>query len=129
MLRPTVLAPLFLAATLSTTLTIAGCSDDTPPPADPTPPASITETFTDTLNVNGARTHPFAAQRAGSVIASLTSLAPDDTVTIGLSLGTWNGTSCQVVLANDNATLTSGTVVASASSTGSLCVRVYDVGK
>ena len=46
---------------------------------------------------------------------------------VGLSLGTWNGTSCQIVLANDKATQ-AAVVIGTASSAGSLCVRVYDVG-
>jgi hypothetical protein len=55
-------------------------------------------------------------------------VAPDSAIVMGLSLGTWNGAACQIVLANDNAT--QGTVVtALASSLGSFCVRVYDVGR
>ena len=130
MLRPTVLAPLLLAATLGTTLTTVGCSDDTPTtPTDTAAPTSITEMFSDSLNVNGGRTHPFTAQRAGDVIARLTSIAPDEAATIGLSIGTWNGSSCQIIIANDNVTVTAGTVIGSATGTGSFCVRIYDVGK
>ncbi len=46
---------------------------------------------------------------------------------LGISLGTWNGNTCQVVLAKDNATLGS-IVLGTASSAGTLCARVYDVG-
>jgi hypothetical protein len=126
MLRPTTFAPLLLAA-----LTW-GCSDDAvAPPAAPTP-VSVTETFTDSLNPNGARTHAFIAERAGSVIGRLVGLAPDDTVAVGLSLGTWNGSSCQIIIANDNATVAStatAPVIGSASGTGALCIRVYDIGR
>ena len=44
---------------------------------------------------------------------------------MGLTLGTWNGEGCQSVIANDRAS--QGTVViGTASTTGNLCVRVYD---
>jgi hypothetical protein len=91
--------------------------------------APITEPpFTGTLKVNGASVLPFTATTGGTVTATLTSLAPDATIGIGLSIGTWTGSACQVVIANDNAlpaAAISGTVTAAAS----LCVRVYDVGK
>ncbi len=89
--------------------------------------ATTTETFTDTLNPNGAKTFPFTVAAAGTMTATLTTVSPDSTVAIGLALGTWNGTVCQIILANDNAP--QGTVVTgSATTTGTLCARVYDVG-
>jgi uncharacterized protein (DUF2141 family) len=63
--------------------------------------------------------------RSGSVSASIASLAPDATVTIGLSLGTWNGSSCSTVISNDSATVGT-TVNGAADREGRLCVRVYD---
>ena len=127
MLRPNIFAPLLLAASL------AACSDDTPTtPTDSTPPVLINEPFADSLNPNGGRTHAFNVQRAGTVQAKLTSLSPDDTVTIGLSLGTWNGAACAIIIANDNASLASAAaaqVTGNATGTGAFCVRVYDVGR
>jgi hypothetical protein len=125
MFRPISLTSLVLAASVAA----SACGDDTPTtPTDPTTPVAITEEFPGTLNPNGGRTHEFSVERAGPVTARLTVLAPDDTVTIGLSIGTWNGSACQIVIAKDAATLTSGTVVGSATGTGQFCVRLYDVG-
>jgi hypothetical protein len=122
-----------LAASLlvAASLLIAGCGNDPiEDPTEPTAPTLINEAIAGTLTVNGAATHPFIVQRAGTVSASLTGLAPDDTVTIGLAIGTWNGTACSIVIANDNATLiTARAVVGTATATGAFCVRVYDVGK
>ncbi len=95
-------------------------------PTVPTP-ASVTETFSGTLTINGAVTFPFAVSQAGGANLSLTALAPDDTVPVGVALGTWSGTACQIVLANDQANLStkiSGVV----QNSGELCARVYDVG-
>jgi hypothetical protein len=89
---------------------------------------SITETVSDTVTVNGALTAPFTVSTIGAVTARLTALAPDDTVTVGLSLGTWNGAACALIITNDAAVLNT-TVTGTAQSIGQFCARVYDVGK
>ena len=108
-------------------LITTGCSSNLDlAPTDTTTRNTTNETFAGTLTLNGAATYPFASG-ASTVSATLSALAPDSTVVVGLSLGTWNGTACQVVLANDKAT--QGTVVVgNASTSGNLCVRIYDVG-
>ena len=94
------------------------------PPTTGTP-VPLTEVFSGTLGRNGAVTHPFASQAGGSVTVTLQELEPD--TTIGLSLGTWNGTSCQIVIADD-AAVRQSSIVGTVSGVGNLCVRVYDVG-
>jgi hypothetical protein len=123
MLRRLILAPVLVAA-----MSAAACGDDDTTTAPPTEtPVSVSETFSGAVTVNGAFTHPFTVTRAGSVTAQITALSPDDTVTLGLALGTWSGIACQVIIANDTAKL-SAAVLGTATAPGSLCVRVYDVG-
>jgi hypothetical protein len=124
------ISTLLLLAALATGA--AGCSDDTPTtpttPTTPGTPLTFTETFTGAINTNGAATSPFTAKTGGTVTATLTTVTPDATVVVGMSLGTWTGTACQVVISNDSAVqgaAISGTVTSAAS----LCVRIYDVGK
>ena len=96
-------------------------------PTLPTQP-TLTETFTGTLSQNGAATFPFAVNAAGGVTATLANLVPVDgsaAVPIGLGLGTWNGSICNVTLSNDTS-LPSSTVPAQAAQLGNFCVRVYD---
>jgi hypothetical protein len=105
----------------------AACNNKTPttPTTPTTPPTTVTELFSGRLNLNGASTFQFSAATGGTVTATLTTLSPDATLPIGLSLGTWTGSACQVVIANDaaaQAAAVSGTVTAAAA----LCVRVYD---
>jgi predicted small lipoprotein YifL len=71
--------------------TLAGCGDDDPidVPTQPTPVA-VTETFTGTLTVNGAVTHRFSVDRAGTVSAQVKTLSEQAAV-LGVSLGTFNG--------------------------------------
>jgi hypothetical protein len=108
---------------------VAACDsgDDPGLPTAPTPPPTVTETFSGTVAQNGAVTHNFSTTTSGTVSATLTTLAPDSAQIIGMSLGTWNGTVCAIVLANDRST--QGTVITGGvSALGQLCVRAYDVG-
>ncbi|MEO6222713.1 MAG: hypothetical protein ABIP90_05645 [Vicinamibacterales bacterium] len=106
------------------------CDDPGPTtPTDPTPEApNFTETFSGVLNRNGALTFPFAAAARGTATATLASVLPDNTVALGFAIGTWNGTGCQSVISNDNATEFTQ-IAGSIGSAGSLCLRVYDIGR
>jgi hypothetical protein len=105
----------------------AGCtSSDQPSTTPSTTPSTVTDTFSGTLNQNGGASYPFTVTAAGNATATLLTVG-DPQPKIGVSMGTWNGTSCQIVIANDAAVV--GTpVIGTASGAGSLCVRVYDVG-
>jgi hypothetical protein len=113
---------------------VAGCNnnnDQTTTPTTPTTPSTptTTETFSGTLTKNGATSTAFTATAGGTVTATLTTLLPDGTVPVGLSLGAWTGSACQVSgIANDAAvqgTVVTGTVTAAAA----LCVRIYDAAE
>jgi hypothetical protein len=118
-----------LALLVATAFAGAGCEDTVPTtPTTPSTPTFVTDTFSGTVNRNGAQTFSFNVQASGTVVATLKSVMPDKTVAVGLALGTWNGAVCQIVLPNDNA-LEGATVTGSAGSAGLLCIRIYDVGK
>ena len=111
------------------TVGTVACGSNNAAPTTPSEPAvSVTETYSDTVTVNGAKTTPFTANRAGTVTAKLTALSPDDTITLGLSIGTWNGAACALSITNDSAKLNTS-VVGTAQATGQFCARVYDVGQ
>lgn len=104
----------------------AGCDNEISTPTTPTGPVNlITESFSGSLAPNGAVTYFYQVTQAGALAATILSLAPDATISLGLALGTWNGATCQTVLANDRAGQGS-TVSGNASNAGSLCVRIYD---
>ena len=90
-----------------------------------TPSQTVTETFTGTLNPNGGTTHPFIATGRGTVLATLTAVGDDNTRIVGLALGNWTGTACNLAAANDNAIATMP-LTATVSAAGQLCARVYD---
>ena len=118
---------LFPGVILAIALGHVACSQDINPAIPSQPSNPVTETFTGTLSQHGGQTHPFSVTSSGRIDAIIRSLAPDSTVKIGLSLGTWNGTAetCATVISNDNATLGTA-IVGAADREGRLCVRVYD---
>jgi len=125
--RPFRLRLLVLAVAAVTTWS-CGSSTTTSTPTTPTLPTVTTDVFSGTLNVNGAAVYPFLVLQSGTLTSTLTTVGPDPTSTIGMALGTWTGTVCQLVLPNENST--TGTVVSGkTTSAATLCVRVYDVGK
>jgi hypothetical protein len=108
---------------------VAACSgliDELPTTPDP---VITTETFTGTLTVNGGQTHQFFTSATGAVTATLTSLGEAPPETVGFSMGTMAGSTCTIVLANDQAVVTSVLTGTVSTLQGALCVRMYDVGK
>ena len=116
-----------------------GSSDNFLPTGPTTPPTVLSETFSGNLTRNSAYTHPFTVNDAGDVSVFLISSADpahpeNNAVPIGVSLGTWNGISCAIVIASDNVTPVNtddplkGKLAGRATAAGNLCVRVYDVG-
>jgi hypothetical protein len=97
----------------------------------PTTPSgnSTTETFTGTLTPNSANTHVFVAAAAGNITATLTSVGPDATQTIGFSMGTYSALTnvCTIVLSSDAAPQ-GFQLQGQAATQGSYCMRIFDNG-
>ena len=102
------------------------CDDDSP--TAPTPSAQpVTETFSGVVPQSGAATHSFSVATVGAVSATLKTIGADNTLVVSFALGTWTGSACSIVLANDAATggaMLSGTMTGA----GTLCARVGDIG-
>jgi hypothetical protein len=116
-------------ALLAALLALAGaCGSNTTTTPTPTP-ITITSTYAGTLIPASAGTFSFTTLTGGAVTATLTTLGPDNTKTVGFSLGTFNATAniCTVIL--DNSIATQGFALnANTSSIGTYCVRIYDNG-
>jgi hypothetical protein len=115
-----------LAAVLAWSLLTVACSDPIAP-VTPTPVApTIRETFSDTLLMLGANSHPFSVQQVGGLQVTITNIAPG--ATVGLGVGTPSGGRC---LANSTVTTVAGPAAqlsGTATVTGPFCVTVYDTG-
>ena len=115
-------ATLLLAAAIAA----AGCDNEienAPGPTEPNP--TTTDTFTGTLNPNGAMTHQFTVVASGDVTARITEITPDPTIKVGFVLGTIAGTTCQSSVFKDEV-LQGEALIARVSGPGTLCVRVHD---
>jgi hypothetical protein len=114
-----------LGCLLAAVVVAGGC--DNGPDTAPTPPTvdAVTETFTGTINLNGAITHSFTQSVAGTVTATITAVVPADGTVLGFQLGTWDTVRCSAVLTNDLAT-TGSVLTANTQSSASLCVRLHD---
>ena len=116
-------------------LAMTACSDNTLSQlaaASATTSNPSTDTFTGTLSQNGAFTHIFTVTTLGSVTVTITSLAPNTTQVVGLSLGVWNGTSCSTSPATGGSATdvasTGSSITLNTTAAGNLCARLYDVG-
>lgn len=116
---------LYVAVLAASLGAATACGSATPTTPTPTTPVTFTEVFTGTLTPNGATNHSFIAQSSGTVTLTLTTVAPDSAVAIGIALGTWTGSACQIVIANDRA-LQGAVLNGAVGQAGSLCVRAYD---
>ena len=126
-----------LVAVLLASGASAAC-DRSKEPLTPTTPTvtEVTEPqFTGTLTINGGATQAFAVSNVGIITVTIADLQPnraDASLSIGVAIGTWNGTSCQLSgfpsLYNDNAGVGSG-IAGYANGSGNFCVRVYDIGQ
>jgi hypothetical protein len=114
-----------LVPLIAVLLIVSGCGSNSDDTVVAPPPPTLIETFSGTLTPNGGTTFSFNVTGAGDMRAQLTTLSPDSTKPVGLSLGTWNGSICQVILPNDNS-IQGSVVDGRASTTGSFCVRIYD---
>ena len=121
MLRKFSATLLLAAATLA-----AGCDNDVEnAPGLPTPNPTVTETFTGSLQTNGAVTHQFVVVASGEVTARLAEITPDSAVKVGFMLGTWNGAACASTIARDEAAQ-GDALIGRVTGQGVLCVRIHD---
>jgi len=119
--------PLVAAALAALTLLGVACGSSTTTTATtPTATTPTTETFSGTLAASNGHTYPFTTA-IGTITLTLTSVAPDSTVPLGLSLGTWTGAACTVGTGLFNDVARQGLVITGqATAAASLCARVYD---
>jgi hypothetical protein len=119
---------LFLSLCCALALVAAACGGDDPVGPGPTPISPVSEPITGELPPFSVRIHPFSVQNPGAVTITLSEITPNDLenpTRIGLDLGTAvNQTTCQVVVSNNSVTQ-AGSVTGTATSAGTLCVRVY----
>ncbi len=94
-----------------------------------TPTASTTTTtdsFNGSIAPNGGAYYPFTVVGTGTYTATLATLAPQSTITMGFGVGQPSGSTCSLINYVENARV--GTVLSGAISAGAYCVAIYDIG-
>jgi hypothetical protein len=115
------------ALAAAATVTLAGCSSDTTSVTTPSVTTS-TETFSGSLTQSSTVIHAFSVTTKGSVTVSLTAVSPLSTMALGVSLGSWSGTTCSSTLAENKDARSGATALTGTAASGDYCVRVYDSG-
>jgi hypothetical protein len=108
---------------------LAGSCDSNTPVVTAPSIVTITETYSGTIIPASAGTFSFTTLSGGAITATLTAVGPDNTKTVGFSLGTFvtAANTCTVILDNSQAAQAFA-FNAQASSIGVYCVRIYDNG-
>ena len=121
----------FLSAVMvAALLAVGGCDNELENQTPTTPAPTTTDTFTGSINVNGAMSHTFSVVAAGTVTATLTEVTTDSAAVVGFALGRWNASSsfCEQIIPKDDAV--QGQILSgNAAGVGTLCARIYDTGK
>lgn len=120
------LLPLLVAGPLSLLTGCGGSSDNNPTAPSTLAPASVTQEFSGELPVQTSRVHPFPVSARSTISVTLVAVGPLSTLSVGLGVGTWDGTNCTLIAGDNNArqaAVLSGTV-----EPGNYCAAVYDNG-
>ncbi|REJ76673.1 MAG: hypothetical protein DWQ30_17265 [Acidobacteria bacterium] len=118
------------AASLLALLMLVACDDDpveVVEPPDPDP--QVTEIFSGTVEQLGLSIHLFTIGGLNNTEVEITELAPLETLTLGLGVGTSTdgGETC-ALLAQDRSVRLGETLLIQNLAEGEYCVTVFDVG-
>src|SRR5215831_16568508 len=83
---------------IGATLALAACNT-----LDTVDAPITTETFSGTIIASGGAIYPFTVSQSGTVTVTLTALAPQASITMGVGVGTPSLGSCQLFSAIENA--------------------------
>ena len=118
--------PAFTVVLVTSCLAL-GCGGS---PTGPDPVYDMkSETFSGSLNTGGGASFPFVVVNPGSIDVSITQLSPVSTLSMGLSLGSWDAATeaCTQQVTTSGATLNT-VYSASPNGPGNYCVSIFDSG-
>ena len=122
---------LFLLLLATAALALVGCDDDDGPVdvEEPVLDERVIDTFMGTVEQGGSSINLFTVVGLNQTDLTITTLAPLETITMGLGVGTTadGGETCSFV-AQDNSVRQGETLIAGTLSPGDYCVSVFDVG-
>jgi hypothetical protein len=107
---------------------LASCGGGSTPTTPSATPTTVTDVFSGTLAAGGSTFFPFTVTTQGTITATLTTLSPQTSITMGFGIGQPSSGSCALISgayteSEKVAQALSGTIAA-----GSYCVVLYDIG-
>ena len=119
------------SALLAALIVTMGCGSSATSPTTTTPePASVTQVFAGTLNVNGSAFYSFTTTQQGTISFVLNKVqraGADVTDTLTIGLGGPRGTDC-AISTSTAASAGTNTLLGASQAPGVYCVRVWDQG-
>jgi hypothetical protein len=104
---------------------VSSCGGDT---TTPTTPTSVIDSFNGTLAAQGSVQFPFTVTTPGVVSATLTTLNPQATITVGFGLGQPSAGVCNLISGAFSESAKVGQPISGSIGAGSYCVALYDIG-
>jgi hypothetical protein len=104
---------------------VESCGGDT---TTPTTPTNVIDTFNGTLAAQGSVQFPFTVTTPGVVSATVTSLNPQATITVGFGLGQPSAGVCNLITGAFSESAKVGQPISGTIGAGSYCVALYDIG-
>jgi hypothetical protein len=104
-----------------------GCGSDSSTPTTPTP-VTTTESFSGTVGHLGTSGHSFTVATTGPVTITLISVGPLTTMSMGIGVGIWDGTTCATSSTKNDNVRTGAVALTGTANAGNYCVNVYDSG-
>jgi hypothetical protein len=131
--------PLLLPLLAALSLSLGACGGSSSSALSPTTTttttttstALVTETFTGSIGQNGTAIHPFTVKVDGyTLLAGFTGLTPASQASLGMGIGSWDGTTstCSLNLAQNDAAKSGSTALTATATAANYCMRVYDGG-
>jgi len=112
-------------AALAAAAALSSCGGNTTTTPTPT---TVIDTFNGTLQALGSVQFPFTVTTAGVVSATLTTLTPQSTITVGFGLGQPSAGVCNLISGAYSEATKVGTPISGTINAGSYCVVLYDIG-
>lgn len=127
--RILILLPVLTAIALAA-VACGNSSSDLASSLPTTPTASVTtNTFSGSITRNATPIHTFSVTTSGyTLLAGYTSLAPASVTSLGIGIGSWDGTSCGLNQTQNDAAKSGSTAISGTAASGNYCIRVYDGG-
>jgi hypothetical protein len=112
-------------------LALTACGSDSGDDATSPTPVLATDTFSGSIEQNGAAVHSFTVTSSGyTLLAGYTAISPASVTALGVGIGSWDTStsSCSLNITQNDTARSGSTAISGTVNSGNYCVRIYDAG-